>query len=198
VKENRKDWSYRFPEALWAYRTTWRNTTGFSPYELVYGKSVVFSVEFEIKTLRNALAINLDLTDAQIARLQQLNELEEKILDAIQQTTIIQQQRSKWHDKNIKNKQFQKGNWALLYDSRFKEFQGKLRTRWLGPYEVDTIFPNGTVRLLTIDDSKTPLLVNGHRLRLYQRPISKEDFKAACMADSQYLFLEETSTPHCN
>jgi hypothetical protein len=75
---------------------------------------------------------------------------------------MIQQQRTKWHDKITKNKQFQKGNWALLYDSRFKEFQGKLRTRWLGPYEVDTVFPNGTVRLLTIDDSKTLLLVNVH------------------------------------
>jgi hypothetical protein len=198
VKENRKDWSDRLLEALWAYRTTWRNTTGFSPYELVYGKSVVFPVEFEIKTLRTALAANLDLTNAQTARLQQLNELEEKRLDAIQQTTVIQQQRSQWHDKNIKNKQFQKGNWALLYDSRFKEFQGKLRTRWLGPYEVDTVFPNGTVRLLTIDDSRTPLLVNGHRLRLYQKPISKEDFKATCMADAHFLFIEGVSTPTNN
>jgi hypothetical protein len=125
-------------------------------------------------------------------------ELEEKRLDAIQQTTIIQQQRSHWHNKNIKNKQFQKGNWALLYDSRFKEFQGKLRTRWLGPYEVDTVFPNGTVRLLTIDDSRTPLLVNGHRLRLYQKPISKEDFKATCMADAHFLFVEGVSTPNSN
>ena len=82
------------PEALWAYITTWRNTIGFSPYELVYGKSVVFPVEFEIKTLRTSLAANLDLTDAQTTRLQQLNELEEKRLDAIKQTTVIQQQRS--------------------------------------------------------------------------------------------------------
>eukprot|EP00253_Pinus_taeda_P006338 PITA_06338 len=109
--------------------TTWRNTTGFSPYELVYGKSVVFPVEFEIKTLRSALALNLDLTDAQIARLQQLQELDEKRLDAIHQTTMIQQQRTRWRDKTIKHKQFQKGNWALLYDSRFEKFQGKLRTR---------------------------------------------------------------------
>jgi hypothetical protein len=70
MKENKKDWSYRLPEALWAYRTTWRNTTGFSPYDLVYGKSVVFPVEFEIKTLRTALAVNLDLTNAQTTRLQ--------------------------------------------------------------------------------------------------------------------------------
>eukprot|EP00253_Pinus_taeda_P008259 PITA_08259 len=168
IKENRKDWSQRLPEALWAYRTTWRNTTGFSPYELVFGKNAIFPVEFEIKTLRTALAVNLDLNDAQTVRLQQLQELDEKRLDAIHQTTMIQQQRSRWHDRTIKKKQFQKGDWALLYDSRFENFQGKLRTRWLGPYEVDTIFPNGTVRLVTIDGSRTPLLVNGYRLRLYQ------------------------------
>jgi hypothetical protein len=124
MKEKRKDWYHRLPKALWAYRTTWRNTTGFSLYELVYGKSVVFPVEFEIKTLRTALAIKIDLIDAQTTRLQQLNELDEKRLDGIHQTTMIQHQRSKWHDKTIKHKQFQKGNWALLYDSRFKEFQG--------------------------------------------------------------------------
>ena len=50
-------------------------------------------MEFEIKTLRTALAINLDLTDAQTARSQQLQELDEKRLDAIHQTTMIQQQR---------------------------------------------------------------------------------------------------------
>lgn len=104
VKENRKDWSQRLPKALWAYRTTWRNTTRFSPYELVYGKSVVFPVEFEIKTLRTALAVNLDLTDAQTDRLQQLQELDEKRLDAIHKKTMIQQQRTKWHDKIIKHK----------------------------------------------------------------------------------------------
>ena len=154
-------------------------------------------MEFEIKTLRIALAVNLDLTDAQATSLQQLHELDEKKLDAIHQTTMIQQQITKWHEKIIKHKQFQKGNWAFLYDSRLENFQGKLRTRWLGPYEIDTVFPNGIVRLLTIDDSKKPLLVNGHQLHLYQCPISKEYFKATCMADSYYLFLGELAAPHC-
>ena len=168
VKENRKDWSQRLPLALWAYKTTWRNIIGFSPYELVYGKSVDFPMEFQIKTLRSILVVNLDLTDAQTVRLQQLQELDEKSSDAIHQTTMIQQQRKKWHDKIIKHKQFQKGNWALLYDSWFENFQGKLCTRWLVPYKINIVFPNGTIRLLTIDDSRTPLLVNGHQIRLYQ------------------------------
>jgi hypothetical protein len=127
---------------------------------------------------------------AQKARLQQLNELDEKRLDVIHQTTIIQQQRTKWHDRVIKKTLFKKGYWALLYDSHFKEFQGKLRTRWLGPYKVDNVFPNGTVRLITIDGSNTQLHENGHLLHLYQCPISKTKFTSRYTADTGYQFLK--------
>ena len=49
VKSHRKDWVDRLPEALWAYHTTWCNTTGFSPYDLVYGKSAIFPIELRSK-----------------------------------------------------------------------------------------------------------------------------------------------------
>ena len=29
VASHRRDWAYRLPEALWAYRTMWRHTTGY-------------------------------------------------------------------------------------------------------------------------------------------------------------------------
>ena len=64
VKSHRRDWANRLLEALWAYCTTWRNTTGFSPCDLVYGKSVVFPIEFEIKTLKMTTEVNLDVTKA--------------------------------------------------------------------------------------------------------------------------------------
>ena len=59
------DWAQKLPEALWEYRTTWRNTTRFSPFELVYGKSPLFPIEFEIGTLIIALEVGLDLSEAQ-------------------------------------------------------------------------------------------------------------------------------------
>ena len=82
----------------------------------------------------------------------------------------------KGHDKFINNKVFQIGDWALLYDSRFKDFKGNLCTRWMGPYEVDVVFDNGTVRIVTIDDAHAAFIENVHRLRLYHRPSSKDDF----------------------
>jgi hypothetical protein len=60
-----------------------------------------------------------------------------------------------WHDKFIKSKVFHVGDWALLYDSQFKDFKGKICTRWMGPYQVDVVFDNGMIRLVTIDENHT-------------------------------------------
>ena len=68
----------------------WCNTIIFSPYDLVYGKSTIFPIEFEIKTLKTAMEVNLDVTESHRNR---LNELEEKHISAEDQTTLIQQQR---------------------------------------------------------------------------------------------------------
>ena len=87
----------------------------------------------------------------------------------------------------MKKKVFCEGDWALLYDSRFKrDFKGEIRTRWLGPYQIDRVFDNGTVRLVTIGEDHTPLFANGHTLRLYHKPISRDAFISQVAADSGY------------
>jgi len=78
LASHRRNWANKFLEVLWEYRTKWRNTTGFSPYKLLYGKNPLFPIEFEIKTLRTEMQVNLDLATVQKQRLNQLNELEEK------------------------------------------------------------------------------------------------------------------------
>ena len=119
---------------------------------------------------------NLDLIEVKRNILNQLNELDEKCTIVVHQTALIQQQRFEWHDQFIKKKVLCEGDWALLYDSRFKrDFKGKLCIRWLGPYQIDKVFDNGTVRLVTIDENQIPF-ANGHRMRLYHKLISKVAF----------------------
>ena len=77
VNLHRKDWSYKLLEALWAYNTTWKNTTGFSPYEMVYGKQVLLPTEFQISTYRLVAEVGMDLNEAQQQRMMHLNELDE-------------------------------------------------------------------------------------------------------------------------
>ena len=62
IRSNRKDWAEILVDATWAYNTTWKTTTRFTPYELVYGKNALLSIEFEYNTLRIASKLDLDLT----------------------------------------------------------------------------------------------------------------------------------------
>ena len=162
------------PKSFWAYRTSWRSTTVLTPYHLFYGKQVTLPIEVEIKTLRTVFQLGMDLSQAQHSLLEQLNELNELLLSSIERTSIVQQQWTKWHDQLIKTKYFKEGDWALLSDSRFKNFKGKLQTHWLGPYEIETIYDNGIVWIKTINGEGTLLMANGHRLRPYKKPLFKE------------------------
>jgi len=90
VSSSRKDWADRLVEDSWAYNTTWKTTTGFTPYELVYGKKALLSIEFEYNTLRMAAQLDLDLSHAQRERLLQLNGLDEQILHALLHIEVIQ------------------------------------------------------------------------------------------------------------
>ena len=131
------------------------------------------SIEFEFNTLRMATQLDLDLSDAQKEILLKLNGLDEHMMQALLHTEVVQLQRKIWHDRNIREKQFQEGDWALLYDSRYKDFKGKLRIRWLGPYTVEKCNDNGSVLIRTIDGETIPMLVNGHRLKVYRKPLFK-------------------------
>ena len=48
-------WLEKLPFALWAYRTSFRTSTGATPYSLVYGMEAVLPVEIEMGSLRVAL-----------------------------------------------------------------------------------------------------------------------------------------------
>ena len=73
----------------------------------------------------------------------QLSELEEFRNEAYENMKIYKEKTKVWHNKNIVRKEFEAGQWVLLFNSRLKLFQGKLKSRWSGPFTMTQVFPHG-------------------------------------------------------
>ena len=127
VNSNRKDWSLKLLDSLWAYRTAYMTILSMSPYRLVYGKACPLLVEIDYKVWWAVKKLNLDMGRAGLKRLLDINELEELRNDAYFNSKIAKDKLKKWHDQLIARKHFKQGDQVLLYDSKLHLFPGKLK-----------------------------------------------------------------------
>nr|GEZ92131.1 hypothetical protein [Tanacetum cinerariifolium] len=142
--ENRASWSDKLENALWAFRTAYKTSIGFTPYLLVYGKACHLPLELEHKAYWELKYANFDLNTAGDHRKLQLNELNELRDQAYENSLIYKEQTKKLHDGKIKNRIFNVGDQVLLFNSRLKIFSGKLKSRWSGLFTISEIYPYGT------------------------------------------------------
>ena len=87
VSRSKRDCHERLPEALWAYRTTVRTTTGCTPYNLVFRLEAVLALEMQFPTLRVAMQFT-ELGENTQVRLAELEALDEHRLMAQQRLEI--------------------------------------------------------------------------------------------------------------
>jgi hypothetical protein len=132
-----RGWKEKLPEALWAYRTTYKTPIGKSPYQLVYGKTCHLPVELEYKSHWAVKKWHMDLTTAGIKRQMQLLELEEWREKAYHNARMYKEKTKRWHNKRITKKSFEPGDKVLFFNSLFKLFgRAKLRSKWDDPFTV--------------------------------------------------------------
>ena len=161
------DWDEKLWGALWAYRTTYKVTTKYTPFQLVYGQEAILPIEFEIPSLRIAIEYRLGDVESLQDRLATLESLDEDRRMALFNTFVAQQRRKSFYDSKLTPKKFNVGDLVLLYDSRFFKFPGKLQIHWLGPYEIVDINPNGSAQLKDFEGKLLPTRINGYRLKAY-------------------------------
>ena len=80
-----------------------------------------------------------------------LNKPEERRLQAQWSTEVIQNRRKAWHDTHLKMNMFQPGQWMLKYDGRNEIKWGKLKVKWVEPYQIREVENNGAIKLWSLD-----------------------------------------------
>nr|GEY75648.1 reverse transcriptase domain-containing protein [Tanacetum cinerariifolium] len=153
VGENRVLWSDKLEDALWAFRTAFKNPIGCTPYRLVYGKSCHLPLELEHKAFWALKHANFDLKTASDHRKLQLNELSELRNQAYDNSLIYKERTKKLHDAKIKNRIINFDDQVLLFNSRLDIFSGKLKSCWSGPFIISEVYPYGKAKLVHSDGS---------------------------------------------
>ncbi|KAL0298854.1 UNVERIFIED_CONTAM: hypothetical protein Sradi_6545200 [Sesamum radiatum] len=169
VAKSKRDWHERIGEALWAYRTTVRTPTQATPYALVYGVEAVLPLEQQIPSLR--IAIQKGLTEEENARirLEELEALDEKRLEAQQRLECYQARLSRAFNKKVRLRSFQVGNLVLAARRPIittHRTGNKFLPKWDGPYVVKEAYTNGAYKL--VDENSLRIgPINGKFLKRY-------------------------------
>lgn len=121
-----------------AYKITYRTPTLATPYALVYGVEAVLPLEKQIPSLR--IAIQEGLTEEENARLrlEELEALDEKRLEAQQRTECYQACLSRSFNKKVNSRSFQIGGLVLAVRRRIimtHRTGNKFTSKWDGPYD---------------------------------------------------------------
>eukprot|EP00731_Ephydatia_muelleri_P004863 Em0002g1039a len=126
-----KEWDKKIPYLLFAYREVPQASTGFSPFELLYGRDVRGPLDI----LKEVWETTSRTTDENVIsyvlstreRLREMSEL-------VQENLSSSQRRQKsWFDKGARLREFKTGDSVLVL---LPTSSNRLLAQWQGPYQV--------------------------------------------------------------
>ncbi|MCO5606090.1 hypothetical protein L7F22_060277 [Adiantum nelumboides] len=168
VESKPKHWDNFLDGAIWAYRTTYRDATQFTPFHLVYGQEALQPIELNIPTIKLTGRQEQNNDEAWIDRLLNLVELEwkrEAAYHCYEKKTL--QLKDKLNER-IKDKEIKEKSLVLRYNNALdNRFDAKFERKWEGPFIVKKTFTGGYYQLMDLNGKEHPRKVNGYRLKPY-------------------------------
>ncbi|MCO5595574.1 hypothetical protein L7F22_049619 [Adiantum nelumboides] len=168
VESKPKHWDNFLDGAIWAYRTTYRDATQFTPFYLVYGQKNLQPIELNIPTIKLIGRQEQNNDEAWIDRLLKLVELEWKREAAYYCYEKKALQLKDKLNERIKDKEIKEKSLVLRYnDALDNRFDAKFERRREGPFIVKKVFTGGYYQLMDLNGKEHPRKVNGYWLKPY-------------------------------
>lgn len=130
IVEEPKDWDRYIPALLFAYREVPQSSTGFSPFELLYGRTVRGPMILKALWTDDETDEEVKTTYKYVTDLR--NHLETVGKLARENLTIAQSRQAEYYNKKTKPREFEVNKVLLL----LPEAHNKLQMRWKGPFIV--------------------------------------------------------------
>ena len=166
--ETSQDWSEKLPFALWAYRTSFRTSTGATPYSLFYGMEAVLPVEIEMGSLRVALEQQISEAEWVQSRLDQLSLLDERRSRAVEHIQAYQRKMARSFKKRVKPRPLQRSDLVLrVLRGLVTDPRGMFRPNWSGPYIIRELTPEGAAWLMDLDGNQFSEPTNVDQLKKF-------------------------------
>src|SRR5215216_5852692 len=130
IADKEKEWDEYVESVLFAYRTMKHNTTGYTPFYLLYGRQATLPIELKIPT---ELSDDKNFKDALMDRLFKIiNQLEDDRQIALDQIKDDQRKQKDRYDISATAEQFKIGDKVLVERTWLKNnFSAKLEERWM-------------------------------------------------------------------
>ena len=121
------DWDKMLPYVLFAYREVPQTSTGFSPFELLYG----YQVRGPLDVLKETWQSSEKSEESVVSHVLSIRDKMKILADA--NLGIAQQQQKKWYDRNARYRSFKPDDMVLLL---LPTSTSKLMAQWQGPFKV--------------------------------------------------------------
>ena len=129
--------------ALWAYRTTVKTATGFTPFHLVHGVEATLPIKCEIPTLRTTIEILPDTTPIEQHFLN-LESLAEDRRSSLQNNEVAKKWSKATFDRHVNLRSFREGDLVLAYDIAHDTLgHGKFESLLHGSYIIQHCLTKG-------------------------------------------------------
>lgn len=131
VSDTGADWDQWLPYLMFAYREVPQSSTGFSPFEMLYGRQVRGPLDVLKEAWEGGNAREQTNILSYVLKMREKLDSMTEVVNA--NMTKAQQQQKHWYDMSSKNRTLAPGQKVLLL---LPTSESSLLAKWQGPYEV--------------------------------------------------------------